>query len=83
MNVTGDPGDCIREIDKVRAAIASLTGKTITVNVTDRARYEEITGEHFGVDQMHPSPNRRMSFKDSVENIRRRFSNAIKRLGEL
>lgn len=81
MNVTGDPGDALEEIRKVRAALESLRGKTITVAIRDRARYEEITGEHFGVPK--PDPSRRMSFAESMANIRRRFSRAIKRLGEL
>lgn len=84
MNVTDDPGDFIREIDKVRAALKSIEGKPISVRCT-KAQYDEIMAKRQRdvVDLRRPDASRRMSLKDSMSNIRRRFGDAIKKLGEM
>jgi len=98
INVTGNSDGAIRAIEETKAALRTLEGKTVTLNFT-RAQYEALTGRAWDSSEtseertrhiraalnpnLIPDPSRRMSFKASMENIRRRFSNAIRRLGEL
>lgn len=47
MSVIGDPGDIIGEIEKVKAALTSLQGQTITVDISPEGfeEYQRRMGE--------------------------------------
>jgi hypothetical protein len=66
-----DNADALARIAEVKTAIESLEGKAITVTGT-REQYEQFMADR----------GRGLSFEDSMENIRRRFGDAIKKLGE-
>lgn len=66
-----ESGDFLARIAEVKAAIESLEGKTVTVNGT-REQYE----------QFMDARGRGLSFEESMAEIRRRYSDAIEKLGE-
>jgi hypothetical protein len=68
LNITSNPRDALAAIAEVKAALATLEGKTVTVNYT-RAQYEARTG-------------RRWDPSESAEERSGYLRAAIRRLGE-